>query len=187
MRRSYRFSLGLVLLAATAIAQDAGTKVIPIPQQPFAVPVPDFIGAPATAKPFPALPVPQSPFMAQNGRSSVHLDAYQSDTYSTTGPLGHSPTVSSTFLAAECGTVTFDKQGRIIVVCAAKNRIAAYILDPVSLETLAKFNLPAQGGTGGFGAGGYFFLDNEDRAVIPTRGRDIWRIMRSPGRVGFSS
>ncbi len=187
MIRIYRFWLlaGVMFLGATAAAQEATTKVIAIPQQPFAVPVPDFIGAPAVAKPFPAKPVPQDPFMALNGRSGVHLDAYQSDTYPIAGPLGHSPEVSSTFLAAECGTVTFDKEGRIIVVCAAKNRITAYILNPVSLETLAKFSLPAQGGNGGFGAGGYFFLDSEDRAVIPTRGRDIWRIKEVNGPGGL--
>jgi hypothetical protein len=191
MIRIYRFSslAGIVFLAATAAAQDASTKVItkviPIPQQIFALPVPDFIGAPAIPKPFPAKPVPQSAFMAPNGRSEVHVDAYQSDTYFSSGPLGLKPEVNSTFLAAECGTVAFDKEGRIIVVCAAKNRIAAYILDPVSLETLAKFDLPAQGGTGSFGAGGYFFLDNKDRAVIPTRTRDIFRLKEVNGPSGL--
>jgi hypothetical protein len=126
--------------------------------------------------PIRARPVPEHPFMAPNGQGSVHLDAYQSDTYAAAGPLEHSPEVTSTLLADERGTVTFNKQGRIIVVCAATNRIADYLLNPISLETLAKFDLPAQGSTGGFGAGGYFFLDNNDRAVSPTRGRDIWRI-----------
>jgi hypothetical protein len=169
-------TLALMLVAVSAAAQDAHIPVIGIPQQPFAQSVPEFIGVPAVPKPIRARPVPEDPFMAPNGQSSVHLDAYQSDTYATPGPLGHFPEVTSTFLAAECGTVTFDKQGRIIVVCAAKNRITAYLLNPISLETLAKFDLPAEGSTGGFGAGGYFFLDNNDRAVIPTRGRDIWRI-----------
>ncbi len=177
MRTRNFLTIMVVLSAAlSASAQDAANRVIPIPQQPFAQPVPEFIGAPAVPKTIPARPVPQSPFMAPNGRSALHLDAYQSDTYFTAGPLGHSPEVTSTFLAAICGTVTFDKQGRIITVCATSNRITAYLLDPVSLETLTRFDLPS-GSTGGtFGAGGYFFLDNEDRAVIPTRTRDIWRI-----------
>lgn len=163
--------------AASASAQDAANGVIPIPQQQYAQPVPEFIGEPAVPNPVPALPVPQSPFMAPNGRSALHLDAYQSDTYPTAGPLGHQPIeVTSTFLAAICGTVTFDKQGRIVAVCAASNRITAYLLDPVSLRRLAKFDLPGTGGNGGFGAGGYFFLDNQDRAVIPTRTGDIWRL-----------
>jgi hypothetical protein len=93
-------------------------------------------------------------------------------------------TMADRFLAAECGTVTFDKHGRIIVVCAANNRITAYLLNPISLEILAKFDLPAQGSTGGFGAGGYFFLDNNDRAIIPTRGRDILRIKEVDSSIG---
>jgi hypothetical protein len=176
--------LAVMLVAVSAAAQDVNIPVIPIPQQPFAQPVPEFIGVPAVPKPIGARRVPQHPFIAPNGQNSVHLDAYQSDTYATAGPLGHSPDVTSTFLAAECGTVTFDKHGRIIVVCAAVNRITAYLLNPISLETLAKFDLPAQGSTGGFGAGGYFFLDNNDRAIIPTRGRDIWRIKEVYSSIG---
>jgi hypothetical protein len=138
--------------------------------------VPHFIGAPAVAKPIPAQPVPEDPFMAPNGESGVHLDAYQSDTYPFAGPLGHSPEVNSTFLGALCATLTFDKEGRIVVVCA-NFRPTLYLLDPVTLEPLATFHLPPYPiGSNKFGAGGYFFLDNEDRAVIPTPSRDIWRI-----------
>ncbi len=174
--RKLVFLSSLVLAIGAAAQTDAG-RVIPIPQQPFAQPVPDYIGAPAVPKTIPARPVPQSPFLAPNGRSALHLDAYQSDTYPTAGPLGHQPIeVNSTFLAAICGTITFDKQGRIFAVCAASNRITAYLLDPASLKTLASFPLPQAAGNGDFGAGGYFFLDNQDRAVIPTRTADIWRL-----------
>ncbi len=178
MIRSARFFIpvsAVLLLAVGAPAQDAARRVIPIPQQPFAQPVPEYIGSPAVPQTIPARPVPQSPFMAPNGQSSLHLDGYQSDTYPMAGPLGHSPTVSSTFLAGICGTVTFDKQGRIEVVCVGA-RPVLYLLDPVSLEILARLALPQNGSTGGFGAGGYFFLDRLDRAVIPTRSRDLWRI-----------
>src|ERR1700749_1381689 len=123
--------VAILLVALDAAGQEASTNVITIPQQPFAGPVPEFIGAPAVPKPINARPVPEDPFMAANGRSNTHVDAYQSDTYPTAGPLGHSPEVTSTFLAAECGTVTFDKQGRIIVVCVGRRPIV-YLLDPVS-------------------------------------------------------
>ena len=136
MKRLYCFPLlaSIALLAANAAGQDASTRVIPIPQQPFAQPVPHFIGAPAVAKPISAQPVPEDPFMAPNGKSGVHLDAYQSDTYPFAGPLGHSPEVNSTFLSAICATVTFDKQGRIVAVCA-NFRPTLYLLDPVTLGT----------------------------------------------------
>jgi len=125
--------------------------------------------------------------MAPNGRSELHTDDYQSDTYPFAGPLGHSPQVTSTFLAAECGTVTFDSLGRIIVVCIGPVRPVVHLMDPNSLETLATYNLPARGGvSGNFGSGGYFFLDNQDRAVIPTRGRDIYRIKENAQGTGFA-
>jgi hypothetical protein len=175
MIRNLWLLVTVTLFAVGAVAQDTRDRVIPIPQQPFAKPVPKFIGAAAIPNPIEALPVPEDPFMAPNGKSNTHVDAYQSDTYPTAGPLGHAPEVTSTFLAAECGTVTFDREGRIIVVCVGARPIV-YLLDPVSLETLARFALPVRGSQGTFGAGGYFFLDQFDRAVIPTRGRDIWRI-----------
>ena len=182
--QNFLSSLTILLATFTVAGQEIKPGVIPIPQQPLAQPVPEFIGSPATPKPIAARPVPQSLFMAPNGRSGVHLDAYQSDTYPTAGPLGNSPEVSSTFLAALCGTVTFDQQGRILAVCVGTRPIL-YLLDPVSLETLARFPLPKHQQAGGtFGAGGYFFLDQLDRAVIPTRTRDIWRIKEVNGPAG---
>lgn len=179
MNRNFNFLLApaFLLLAMSAAGQDTNSRVIPIPQQPFARPVPEFIGSPAVPKPIKAPPVPQSPFMAPNGRSGVHVDAYQSDTYPTAGPLGHSPEVTSTFLAGECGTVTFDKQGRILAVCVGARPIL-YLMDPVTLQTFAKLKLPKRTNKGGFGAGGYFFLDQMDRAVIPTSDNDIWRVKK---------
>ena len=178
--------LALGLLAFNATAQQGKIPVVPIPQQLFGQPVPAFVGQPAIPERFPARPVPQSPYMAPNGSSGVHLDAYQSDTYAGAGPLGHAPEVNSTFLASLCGTVTFDKQGRIVTVCVGPGPIGPnlYLLDPVTLQTLTKFALPDQGGNGQFGAGGYFFLDNLDRAVIPTRGNDIWRIRETDTAAG---
>jgi hypothetical protein len=179
-------SITVGLAAVSATAQDTSRRVIPIPQQLFAQPVPAFIGSPAVPQTIQTTPVPQSPYMAPNGRSELHTDDYQSDTYPFAGPLGHSPQVNSTFLAAECGTVTFDARGRIIVVCIGILRPVVHLMDPVSLATLATYNLPARGGvSGNFGSGGYFFLDNRDRAVIPTRGRDIYRIKENPQHTQF--
>jgi hypothetical protein len=152
--------------------------VIPIPQINFGKPPQEFVGSPATAFPFPAAPVPQSAFMAPNGLSGVHLDAYQSDTYTFGGPLGHSLEVTSTFRAGLCGTVTFDSKGRIIVVCVGRRPIV-YLMDPVTLRVKSRLLMPASTGSDApatFGAGGYFFLDQLNRAVIPTRTNDLWRI-----------
>jgi hypothetical protein len=125
---------------------DLSGFVIPIPQINFGKPAPEFVGSPAIANPFPAAPVPQSAFMAPNGLSSVHLDAYQSDTYTFAGPLVHSPEVTSTFRAGLCGTVTFDSRGRIIVVCVGRRPIV-YLMDPVTLRAMARLLMPASSGT----------------------------------------
>jgi hypothetical protein len=165
---------------------DLGGIVIPIPQINFGGPPQEFVGSPAIPNPFPAKPVPQSPFMAPNGLSGVHLDAYQSDTYPFGGPLGRSLEVTSTFRAGLCGTVTFDSRGRIIVVCVGRRPIV-YLMDPVTLRVMSRLPMPADTAADApatFGAGGYFFLDQLSRAEIPTRSNDLWRVKVVEGFFG---
>ena len=51
---------------------------------------------------------------------------------------------------------------------------ALLLLDPDTLEVMASYKLPvsdesgAGGGSTGFGAGGYFYLNNHDQAVVTT-------------------
>ena len=52
--------------------------------------------------------MPRHPFMARNGRSVIHNDAYQTDTYTRSGPLGRDIQTTTTLQAAECGSITFD-------------------------------------------------------------------------------
>src|SRR5438094_6525486 len=89
---------------AVVLALAAPAHATPIPNDPFAAPVPTFVGAPATPRSVPAPAVPQHPFMAPNGRSNIHDDAYQTDTYVGLGPLGRNPEVLSTQQNAECGS-----------------------------------------------------------------------------------
>jgi hypothetical protein len=166
-------AFALLGLSHLGMAQEI--PAIPIPQQPFAQPVPPFIGQPAIPKPITALPVPQDPYMASNGRSNIHVDAYQSDTYATTGPLGLAPTVKSATLLGIGGTVTFDRAGRIVVLVLGNGPRRLFLLDPVTLGTEAVLNLPPSSSSGtAFGGGGYYFLDELDRAVIPTTTQQIW-------------
>ena len=167
---------GSLCAPAGGTGPEPGFPAIPIPMQPDAVPVPEFIGGPANPKVISAQPIPEHPFMAPNGASNIHMDAYMSDTYRTSGPLGQSPTVKSSFLTGECGTTTFDGMGRIISVCLGPFTTRLYLIDPESLDTLATMKLPARPVflSNGFGAGGYFFLDEQERAVIPTATREIW-------------
>ena len=166
----------LVVLAFVATTAAA----VPIPQDPSASPVPAFVGETAVARRTRLRRVPEHPFMAPNGRSNVHDDAYQTDAYTLAGPLGRDPEVLSTLRSAECGSVTFDSAGSIVTICVGVEGPRLERIDPVTLETQAVFPLPPRAGGGGgspftdFSGGGYFYLDEQDRAVTPTNSRQIW-------------
>src|SRR5438477_465900 len=134
---------------AVVLALAAPAHATPIPNDPFAAPVPTFVGAPATPRSVPAPAVPQHPFMAPNGRSNIHDDAYQTDTYVGLGPLGRNPEVLSTQQNAECGSLTFDSAGRIVTVCVGFEGPRLAMFDPATLDLLAVFPLPPRSAGGG--------------------------------------
>jgi hypothetical protein len=116
--------------------------------------------------------------MAPNGSSNLHEDAWQTDTTRRAGPLGRDPQRLSSFHARDCASVTFDSRGRIVTVCVGLDRPQLVLMDPRTLATLATYDFPPRDPTTGnpftgFGGGGYFFLDNRDRAVVPTTDRHI--------------
>ncbi|HEX2267448.1 MAG TPA: hypothetical protein VHI97_04475, partial [Actinomycetota bacterium] len=169
-----------IVVATPALA---GVPPVPIPQDPNDVAaVPGFIGSPARRATVAARTVPQHPFMAPNGRNNIHDDAYMTDTYTWGGPLGRNMEVRSTYQNAECASITFDAEDRIVTICVGVEGPRLVLIDPGTLETEAVLQLPprsAGGGTGGsfftdFSGGGYFYLDDRDRAVIPTNNRQIW-------------
>src|SRR5438067_915292 len=164
---------------ASVLAVAAAAGATPIPNDPFAALVPAFVGAPATPRAVVAPAVPQHPFMAPNGRSNIHADAYQTDTYVGGGPLGRDPEVLSTQQNAESASLTFDSAGRIVTVCVGLEGPRLAMFDPVTLDLLAGLPLPPRSAGGGgvfsdFSGGGYFYLDDQDRAVIPTNSHQIW-------------
>jgi hypothetical protein len=163
------------MTAAPAAAQTPGAPVLPILGNPVSGNgQPAFVGDPARPDPFAAPAVPRHPFMAPNGRSNLHDDPFQSDTYTIAGPLGRDPEVTSTLFARECASVAFDSRGRIVTVCVGLDRPVLALLDPVTLETIDALDLPPREMGGGsnpftdFSGGGYFYLDHRDRAVLPT-------------------
>jgi hypothetical protein len=178
----------LVALAGPSGAV-AAVPPLPIPEGPEANQPPAFIGAPAQPRPISAPLPPRHPFMAPNGRSNIHNDAYMSDTYAGAGPLGRDMQRLSTYQQAECASVTFDQAGRIVSVCVGVEGPRLAMFDPATLDLLAVFPLPPrQPGTANplndFSGGGYFYLDNRDRAVIPTTNRHIWVIGETSGPLG---
>ena len=182
-----RLCLVLTLLPLVAAA-DAGAQM-PIPQGD-AGDAEHFIGAKATQRPAASAPLsPQHPFLASNGRSNIHDDAYMSDAYEVAGPLGDRTAVTSVFEGRECASVTFDSRGRIVTICVGLDRPVLALKDPRTLETLASYDLPPRRTTPGsnpfqdFTGGGYFYLDDADRAVVPTADRHLLVIAqtREPG------
>ncbi len=123
--------------------------------------------------------VPEHPFMAQHGASCMHVDPYTTNTYAWSGPVGHSAaveTLSMGYVGGECPTVNFDRRGRIVTVCVRQRSPSLLLLDPNSLRVLARHSLPVRrtplfsvrAMTSDTSGGAYFYLDNEDRAVVGT-------------------
>ena len=145
--------------------------------------VEEFIGAPAEPRPFKTFDVPEHPFMAADGDSNIHNDAYQTDAYDRMGPLGKDMSVTSTFHVAECASVTFDSKGRIVTICVGRGGPSPRDdgpgdpRDPRVPPTSAALR-----GRNGIGhlhrlLGRRLLLSrHEDRAVIPTNNRQIWVI-----------
>jgi hypothetical protein len=98
------------------------------------------------------------------------------DTYRYAGPLGDGPETSSLFMR-ECASITFDSQGRLVTICVGLDRPVLALLDPHTFDVLAARELPLRQLGGDpftdFSGGGYFYLDDRDRAVIPTTTRHV--------------
>ena len=81
----------------------------------------------------------------------------------------------STMYTADCASITFDSKGRIVTVCVGVDRPTLHLVDPRTLDEIASMALPPRPLGGDptkfftdFTGGGYFFLDNRDRAVLTT-------------------
>jgi hypothetical protein len=178
-----------VLCLLVPASAEALVPAVPIPGMPGQDAGPTFIGAPARTRPFPSFRVPQHPFMAPNGRSNIHNDAYMTDAYTQMGPMGRGTTVTSTWLGLEeCASIAFDSHDRIVGLCGSLDGAKLRLLDPGSLETLAALPLPPRSYRPGttplndYCAAGYFYLDREDRAILATNTNQVWVVgLADPG------
>jgi endonuclease YncB( thermonuclease family) len=160
--------------------------VTPIPWAAETV-LPEYIGAPAKARPLPVAHVPQDPFLAPNPFSYVHNDAWASDVYDIAGPLGHDPVVLSTTLAEArrnpgspvfgCSGDVFDSHGRLILSCTGPREWSLVMVDPVTLEVLTYMYLPFPADQASSWSTAYLYLDNNDRVVMPVVDGDTVKIM----------
>jgi hypothetical protein len=181
----------LTLAAAAILAPTATAGAIPIPDVPGPVGLSTFIGAAAAQHPVAYPAPPRHPFMAPNGASNIHDDAYMSNTYQRPGPLGHGTAVRSVSASGLCGSVTFDTRGRIVSVCVSPVGPTLELLDPRTLSVTTTFALPKRNLLSGtnifqdFSGGGYFYLDQHDQAVIPTTTRHVYVVAETGATPGF--
>ncbi|MGH2694439.1 MAG: two-component regulator propeller domain-containing protein [Actinomycetota bacterium] len=189
-RRVVWAALAVAVAGALPAAASHRVPAIPIPQDPDS-PAKGFVGRSAHPHPIRVQLPPRHPFMAPNGRSNIHNDAYMSDVYAGPGPLGSKVRVTSTFQMAECASLTFDTSGRILTICVGVEGPRLMLLNTETLDALASFPLPPRTFSGGanifndFSGGGYFYLDNRDRAVIPTNNRQIWVVGLTDAEYGY--
>ncbi|WP_328877137.1 hypothetical protein [Streptomyces sp. NBC_00299] len=187
-----RASAVALTVAATLVAATVPAQADPIPKAPGHRLVASYSGEPAEPEPLPGEQPPQHPYMAANGRSGMHADAWGSATYPWSGPLGNAPEVSSEKMAAlggECANVTFDRAGRIVTVCGTFTGFLVKLLDPRTLATLAEYKLPQRPSTveaitrldfsrifKDTSGGAYSYLDDEDRLVLADSRQHIIRL-----------
>ncbi len=142
------------------------------------------------SKAIPHVPLPQHPFMGSNTGNNMHCDASMSDTYEARGPMGMNPHICSrTQGFGGYGTIAFDSAGRLVTVYSNGRDFQVELMDPYTLQELRSYDLPSrpwyfllQGVMPWeyIGAGMYFYLDNEDRAVVPTTENTL-EIIKVPG------
>jgi len=124
--------------------------------------------------------IPEHPFMAPNGRSNVHNDAYMTDSYAIPGPGSSALRLSFWEMNRICITIVPDGEGFIRTLCTGSDSgRAAYILDPVTMTALDSYELPAAADLSVSGAG-YFYLDRDDRMIVPTADKHIY-VFAPPG------
>ncbi|MCB0869253.1 MAG: hypothetical protein KDB52_00305 [Solirubrobacterales bacterium] len=175
--------------ALAALAAAPSAFAAPINSAAPAPSLPDFSGKAFKASPIKsATKAPQNPFMAKNQKSNIHNDTWMTGTYSWPGPLGRNLVTNSGAAAnGICSTIAFDSRGRIVTVCVSTVAAPqARIIDPDTLAVLDTFDLPNTDPVGNspayqnFSAGGYFFLNNRDQLVIPTRTNHIFVLGQTP-------
>jgi hypothetical protein len=137
-------------------------------------------------------PLAQHPAMASGG-SNMHNDAYVSDVNAAPGPIGSNTVIRSrTQGFGGYGTLTFDRRGRIVAVSGNAREFQLELLDPDTLEELASYDLPPRSWLFPLqgvmpwkylGAGMYFYLDAQDRAVVSTT-RNTLQVIQAPADPG---
>jgi hypothetical protein len=143
--------------------------------------------APTSYEPLPDGWLPANPYMSNSGANSMHSDTYASDTHPWAGPVGQSPQV--TFSGkGPCAGMGLTREKLLLLQCGGAQNFTLRLVDPDTLKDLASYNLPPRPSTlegvknadpdriYSDSSGAYFFLDNNDRAVVADAAQHIQRI-----------
>jgi hypothetical protein len=185
-RRPRLLALAVVAAAVALLPSQmaAASGAIPIPDLPTGLLSESFTGSAATADPLPHDAIPQNPYLSPNGTNSMHNDAYGSNAYEVSGPLGRSLQVrSASYGVSECATMAFDSRGHIVGLCGGLQGFALRLIDPTTLRTLGsdlttsqRDLLTLQNPFTDICGGTYFSLGADDVATVVTSSRQIWRV-----------
>jgi len=135
---------------------------------------------------------PQHPFMAATDTSVMHSGGWESDTHPAAAVFTDKPKIMSRRVgglgARQCATFTFTSKGYPLLLCGGFTSFQLQLFDPVTLDRLAKFDLPMR--PSGIEAmvkkdpeiifsdtsSAYVYLDNQDRIVMGDSQQRIRRI-----------
>lgn len=190
--RAIGFTLLASLLTVLPAQLAAANGALPIPPLPTDVLTGSFTGTPATARPLAHQPIGQNPFLSPNGTSSMHNDAYASDAYTVSGPLGRNLQLrSASYGVSECATMAFDSRHRIVGLCGGLEGFALRLIDPTTLKTIgsdlktsSRNLLALQNPFSDICGGTYFSLSNSDVAYVLTTTKQVWKVRVDAG--GFT-
>src|ERR1051325_9605711 len=155
------------------------------------------LALPASALAAPRIPpphAPQNPQLARDPNSNIHNDTWMSDAYDRGGPVaGRLTTQLGALPPSVCGSLAFDRRGRVLSVCPSTVTAPPLrLIDPRTLNVLAQYTmpagLPAPPGTPAFQnftGGGYFFLDRRARAWSATKTNHLFVLAETGGGTGF--
>jgi len=169
------------------------TEVTPIPMSTEGIDLTPTINPDFTPQVLPPTGEPQHPFMALNDASVMHSGGWESDTHPAAAVFSKNLEVRSRRAGGsaprQCATFTFTQEGMPLILCGGLTSFRLQLLDPDSLDLLAFYDLPMRPSTFEAGVkrdieiifsdtsgGAYFYLDEQDRAVLADSKQHIRKI-----------
>jgi hypothetical protein len=180
------FVAGVLVLAGVVVAVPDGW--LPIPSGPGVLVSPAYVGGASNARPVTGVRVPQHPYLADNGASSMHDDAWATDSYAGPGPIGDRVEVRTAWYGLEeCAGLAFDSRQRLVALCGDLKGPLLELIDPDTLHRTASVRLPDQQSSDKPVrqnlCDGYFYVDRKDRAVVATTDRRVLAYTTTGGKL----